>query len=50
MDARRSALRYMEDLLALKDVDAVLVSTADFRHADLWILKNWWLRRGKDCS
>ena len=25
--------QYMEDLLALKDVDAVLVSTADFQHA-----------------
>jgi predicted dehydrogenase len=27
------AFQYMEDLLALKDVDAVLVSTADFQHA-----------------
>jgi predicted dehydrogenase len=27
------AFQHMEDLLALKDVDAVLVSTADFQHA-----------------
>jgi len=27
------AFQYMEELLALKDVDAVLVSTADFQHA-----------------
>jgi predicted dehydrogenase len=27
------AFQYMEDLLALRDVDAVLVSTADFQHA-----------------
>ena len=27
------AFQYMQDLLALKDVDAVLVSTADFQHA-----------------
>jgi predicted dehydrogenase len=27
------AFQYMEDLLALKDVDAVLISTADFQHA-----------------
>jgi len=27
------AFQYMEDLLALKDVDAVLVSTADFQHS-----------------
>jgi predicted dehydrogenase len=27
------AFQYMEDLLALEDVDAVLVSTADFQHA-----------------
>ncbi len=27
------AFQYMEELLALKDVDAVLISTADFQHA-----------------
>jgi len=27
------SFQYMEDLLALKDVDAVLISTADFQHA-----------------
>jgi predicted dehydrogenase len=29
------AFKYHEDLLALKDVDAVIVSTADFQHAPL---------------
>ena len=27
------SFQYMEDLLALKDVDAILISTADFQHA-----------------
>jgi len=29
------AYQYMDDLLALKDIDAVLVSTADFQHAPI---------------
>ncbi len=29
------AFQYMEDLLALKDVDAVLISTGDFQHAPI---------------
>jgi predicted dehydrogenase len=29
------AFQYMDDLLALKDVDAVIVSTADFQHAPI---------------
>jgi predicted dehydrogenase len=29
------SLQYMEDLLDLKDVDAVIISTADFQHAPL---------------
>jgi len=29
------SLQYVEDLLALKDVDAVIISTADFQHAPL---------------
>src|SRR2546425_2548695 len=40
------AFQYMEDLLALKDVDAVLVSTADFQHATH--LKRV-AEAGKDC-
>ena len=40
------AFQYMEDLLALKDVDAVLVSTADFQHATH--LKQV-AEAGKDC-
>ena len=39
------AFQYMEDLLALKDVDAVLISTADFQHATH--LK-WVVEAGKD--
>jgi len=40
------AFQYMEELLALKDVDAVLVSTADFQHATH--LKQV-VDAGKDC-
>lgn len=40
------AFQYMEDLLALKDVDAVLVSTADFQHATHLKLV---VEAGKDC-
>jgi predicted dehydrogenase len=40
------SFQYMEDLLALKDVDAVLVSTADFQHATH--LKQV-VEAGKDC-
>ena len=40
------AFQYMEDLLALKDVDAVLVSTADFQHATHLKLV---AEAGKDC-
>jgi len=40
------AFQYMEDLLALRDVDAVLVSTADFQHATH--LKQV-AEAGKDC-
>src|SRR5438093_6467731 len=40
------AFQHMEDLLALKDVDAVLVSTADFQHATH--LKQV-AEAGKDC-
>jgi len=40
------AFQYMEELLALKDVDAVLVSTADFQHATH--LKQV-VEAGKDC-
>src|SRR5258708_2961819 len=29
------AFQYMDDLLALKDIDAVIVSTADFQHAPI---------------
>lgn len=29
------SFQYMEDLLALKDVDAVIISTADFQHAPI---------------
>ncbi len=29
------AFQYMEDLLALKDIDAVLISTGDFQHAPI---------------
>jgi predicted dehydrogenase len=29
------AFQYMEDLLALKDIDAVMVATADFQHATI---------------
>jgi predicted dehydrogenase len=29
------SFQYMEDLLALKDVDAVIISTADFQHAPM---------------
>src|SRR5262245_27359845 len=40
------AFQYMEELLALKDVDAVLISTADFQHAPhLKIVAE----AGKDC-
>jgi predicted dehydrogenase len=39
------AFQYMDDLLALKDVDAVLISTADFQHATH--LK-WVVEAGKD--
>lgn len=38
--------QYMEELLALKDVDAVLVSTADFQHATHLKLV---VEAGKDC-
>ena len=30
-----SSFQYVEDLLAVKDVDAVIISTADFQHAPL---------------
>ncbi len=40
------AFQYMQDLLALKDVDAVLVSTADFQHATHLKLV---AEAGKDC-
>jgi len=40
------AFRHMEELLALKDVDAVLVSTADFQHAPHLKLV---AEAGKDC-
>jgi predicted dehydrogenase len=40
------SFQYMEELLALRDVDAVLVSTADFQHATH--LKNV-VDAGKDC-
>jgi predicted dehydrogenase len=40
------AFQHMEDLLALKDVDAVLVSTADFQHATHLRLV---AEAGKDC-
>jgi len=40
------SFQYMEELLALKDVDAVLVSTADFQHATH--LKQV-VEAGKDC-
>jgi len=40
------AFQYMEELLALKDVDAVLVSTADFQHATHLKLV---VEAGKDC-
>ena len=40
------AFQYMDELLALKDVDAVLVSTADFQHATH--LKQV-VEAGKDC-
>ncbi len=40
------AFQYMDDLLALKDVDAVLVSTADFQHATHLKLV---VEAGKDC-
>jgi len=40
------AFQYMDDLLALKDVDAVLVSTADFQHATHLKLV---AEAGKDC-
>ena len=40
------AFQYMEDLVALKDVDAVLVSTADFQHAPHLKLV---AEAGKDC-
>jgi hypothetical protein len=46
MDARPRAFQYMEDLLALKDVDAVLISTADFQHATHLKLV---VEAGKDC-
>ena len=32
------SFQYMEDLLALKDVDAVIISTADFQHAPILTL------------
>jgi len=40
------AFQYMQELLALKDVDAVLVSTADFQHATHLKLV---AEAGKDC-
>jgi len=40
------AFQYMEELLALKDVDAVLVSTADFQHATHLKMV---AEAGKDC-
>src|SRR5262245_55393311 len=40
------AFQYMDELLALKDVDAVLVSTADFQHATHLKLV---AEAGKDC-
>ncbi|HEU0172695.1 MAG TPA: Gfo/Idh/MocA family oxidoreductase [Blastocatellia bacterium] len=40
------AFQYMDDLLALNDVDAVLVSTADFQHATHLKLV---AEAGKDC-
>jgi predicted dehydrogenase len=40
------AFQYMEELLALKDVDAVLISTADFQHATHLKLV---AEAGKDC-
>src|SRR6185369_3729655 len=42
--ARRS-FQYFEELLALKDVDAVIISTADFQHAPLL---QWAAEAGKD--
>jgi predicted dehydrogenase len=33
-----SSFQYAEDLLAAKDVDAVIISTADFQHAPLLLL------------
>ncbi len=39
------AFQYMDDLLALKDVDAVLISTGDFQHAPLLKLA---VEAGKD--
>ncbi|HTP35846.1 MAG TPA: Gfo/Idh/MocA family oxidoreductase [Candidatus Acidoferrales bacterium] len=32
------SFQYVEDLLALKDVDAVIISTADFQHAPLLLM------------
>jgi predicted dehydrogenase len=40
------AFQYMEELLVLKDVDAVLVSTADFQHATHLKMV---VEAGKDC-
>jgi predicted dehydrogenase len=40
------AFQYMDDLLALKDVDAALVATADFQHATHLKLV---VEAGKDC-
>ena len=39
------AFQYMEELLALKDVDAVIISTADFQHAPILKLA---VEAGKD--
>ena len=35
MAGRHAPSQHMEDLLALKDVDAVIISTADFQHAPM---------------
>ncbi|HYM09873.1 MAG TPA: Gfo/Idh/MocA family oxidoreductase [Bryobacterales bacterium] len=40
------AFKYSEDLLALKDVDAVMIATGDFQHAKILVDV---VRAGKDC-
>ncbi len=40
------AFKYSEDLLALKDVDAIMIATGDFQHAKILVDV---VRAGKDC-